>query len=163
MPNKALQQTGHANNASSCRSGFSRVSRLLSSGVRRQRPRCAAMSRSISVGYQFEANGPNTPIEVRPPYFLLGTQSSSKRFWSIPRLREVGISQLSELGETDPVYFVGWDMLADLWREISLQQHLGSIDFDAELKAEWVSHLVYCYFLLVQTAPKESIPDFSIG
>jgi hypothetical protein len=122
------------------------------------------MSRDISIGYQLEANGPNTPIEVRPPYFILGTQSSSMRFWSIPRLREVGISQLAELGETDPVYFIGWDMLADLWREIGLlQQHLGSIDFDAELKAQWVSHLVYCYFLLVQTAPKQSFPDFSIG
>jgi hypothetical protein len=122
------------------------------------------MSRDISIGFQLEAGGPNTPIEVRPPYFILGTQANSKLFWSLPRLREIGVTRLAELGETDPVCFIGWDMLADLWREIGLlQRHLGSIDFDPELKAQWMSHLVYCYFLLVQTAPRESIPDFSIG
>ena len=62
---------------------------------------------------------------------------------------------MAELGETDPIYFIGWDMIADLWQEIGLlQQHLRSIDFDAEIKARWVVHLIYCYFLLVQTAPK---------
>jgi hypothetical protein len=67
----------------------------------------------------------------------------------------VGITHLAELGETDPIYFIGWDMIADLWQEIGLlQQHLRSIDFDAEIKARWVVHLIYCYFLLVQTAPK---------
>src|SRR4051794_22492131 len=100
------------------------------------------MSRSISIGYDLKAGGPNTPIEVRSPYFILGTQATSERFWSLPRLRKIGITQLTQLGATDPVYFVGWDMLADLWREIGLlQQHLGGIDFDAELKAQWVSHL----------------------
>ena len=122
------------------------------------------MSRSIDIGYRNEASGLKTPIEVRPPYDLLGTQSTSKRFRSLPRLRDLGITQLSALGETDPVYFVGWDMMADLWREIALlQQHLESIEFDAEIKAQWVSHLAYCYFLLVQTAPKESVPEFTIG
>jgi hypothetical protein len=122
------------------------------------------MSRSISIGYQLKPDGPNTPIEVRAPYFILGTQSTSKKFWRLPRVREIGIIRLADLGETDPVCFVGWDMLADLWREVGLlQQHLGSIDFHSELKAQWVSHLVYCYFLLAQTAPEVSIPDFSIG
>lgn len=122
------------------------------------------MSRAISIGYKLEADGRSTHIEVRPPYFLMGTQRTSKQFWSLPRLREIGINQLTELGETDPVYFIGWEMIADLWREIALlQRHLESIDFDAELKAQWASHLVYCYFLLVQTAPKDAIPDFSIG
>jgi hypothetical protein len=72
------------------------------------------MSRSISIGYRYEADGPATPIDVRPPYFLLGTQDISKRFWSIPLLKEIGVSQLSELGVLDPVYFIGWDMMDDL-------------------------------------------------
>lgn len=122
------------------------------------------MSRSISIGYQLKQSDPYTSIEVRPPYFILGTQSTSKEFWRLPRLREIGIFHLADLGDTDPVYFVGWEKLADLWQEIGLlQKHLGSIDFHAELKAQWVSHLVYCYFLLIQTAPEESTPDFSIG
>jgi hypothetical protein len=55
-------------------------------------------------------------------------------------------------------------MMADLGREITLlQQNLESIDFDPEIKAQWLSHLVYCYSLLVQTAPKKSIPEFTIG
>jgi hypothetical protein len=122
------------------------------------------MSRAIHIGYRNETTGENTSIEVRPPYFLLGTQNTSKRFWSLPRLRELGITQLTELGETDPIFFIGWDMMAELWREIGLlQEHLESIDFDSEIKAQWVSHLVYCYFLLVQTAPKDSVPELTIG
>jgi len=116
------------------------------------------MSRSISIGYRHEAGGLETPIEVRPPYFLFGTQATSKRFWSIPRLKQVGITRLSELGDGDPVCFFGWDMLIAL-----LQQHLESIDFDPEIKAQWLSHLIYCYFLLIQTAPKQSIPELMIG
>ena len=122
------------------------------------------MSREISIGYRQDDRGPETPIEVRAPYYLLGTQSTSKQFWSIPRLREVGITQLTELGVTDPVYFVGWEMMADLGREIALlQEHLASIEFDPDLKATWLSHLVYCYSLLIQTAPKDSTPVFTIG
>src|SRR5262245_39439743 len=122
------------------------------------------MSRSINIGYRHDSSGPETPIEVRPPYFLLGTQPTSMRFWGLPRLREIGITHLAELGVCDPVYFVGWDMLEDLGRELMLlQAHLESIEFHPELKAQWVSHLVYCYHLLLQTAPKESIPEFTIG
>src|SRR5262245_55348658 len=103
------------------------------------------MSRSISIGYRQRAGAPETPIEVPAPYYLLGTQSTSMRFWAIPRLREGGITQLTELGVTDPVYFIGWEMMADLDREITLlRQHLGSIEFDPELKAQWLSHLVHC-------------------
>jgi hypothetical protein len=122
------------------------------------------MSRSISIGYRLESGGPETPIEVRAPYYLFGTQATSERFWSIARLKQVGITLLSELGNTDPICFIGWDMMSDLAREIALlQQHLESIDFDLEIKARWLSHLIYCYFLLVQTAPKESIPELTIG
>src|SRR5262245_49640848 len=117
------------------------------------------MSRSIRISYRQCPNGPETSIEVRPPYFLLGTQQTSKQFWSNPRLVELGITELTRLGISDPVCFVGWDMLADLLREIKLlQENLESIEFDPEIKAHWLSHLVYCYYLLVQTAPKDSIP-----
>jgi hypothetical protein len=122
------------------------------------------MSRDIYIGYQHDDSGPETRIEVRPPYFIFGTQSTSMRFWSIPRLREIGIIHLTELGVGDPINFVGWDMMADLDREITLlQRHLNSIEFHPELKAQWLSHLIYCYCLLVQTAPKTSIPVLSIG
>jgi hypothetical protein len=124
----------------------------------------AGLSRSISIGYREKADGPAVPIEVPPPYFLLGTQQTSMRFWSIPRLKELGITLLTEPGVSDPVNFVGWDMLADLRQEIGmLEENLESIDFYPEIKAQWLSHLLYCYYLLVQTAPNDSIPEFSIG
>ena len=79
-------------------------------------------------------------------------------------MREIGLTRLIDLGITDPIYFIGWDMLAELRHEISLlQKHLVSIDFYPELKSQWLSHLIYCYFLLVQTAPLESVPEFIIG
>lgn len=122
------------------------------------------MSRSISIGYGDASDGPNTSVEVRPPYFLLGGQRTSMQFWSIARLKDIGITRLTELGVSDPVVFSGWDDMADLYHEVSLlQQHLESIQFDPEIKAQWVSHLVYCYFLLVQSAPKTSTPYLSIG
>ena len=122
------------------------------------------MSREVNIGYRFSDDGPETAIDVRAPYFLLGTQSTSMRFWSLPRLHEIRITHLTELGVGDPVYFVGWDMLADLRREIGLlQEHLPAIDFDADLMASWLAHLVYCYSLLVFTAPPESTPVLTIG
>jgi hypothetical protein len=122
------------------------------------------MSREINIGYRYEDNGAETTIEVRAPYFLLGTQSTSMRFWSLPQLRQIGIKQLTELGVGDPIYFVGWDMMADLQREITLlQEHIADFEFDPDLKATWLSHLVYCYFLLILAAPKESVPVFMIG
>jgi hypothetical protein len=122
------------------------------------------MSREINIGYRYGNGGPETAVEVRAPYFLLGTQGTSRRFWSLPRLREIGITQLTELGVADPVYFVGWDMMADLHREIALlQEYIADIEFDPDIKASWLSHLVYCYYLLVLTAPKEPTPVFTIG
>ncbi|VTR99403.1 hypothetical protein [Tuwongella immobilis] len=122
------------------------------------------MSRDIHIGYRFTDDGPETAIEVRAPYFLFGTPATSKQFWSLPRLREVGITQLTELGVADPVYFVGWDMMAELRREIGLlQEHLPGIDFDLDCKAWFLAHLVYCYSLLVFTAPPDSTPVLTIG
>jgi hypothetical protein len=122
------------------------------------------MSRSIAIGFRSDAKCASTRIEVRPPYFLLGTQETSKRFWSIPKLKELGITQLSELGVLDPVCFIGWEMIGDLHREITLlQNNLSDIEFDPEIKAQWLSHLVYCYHLLIATAPRRSIPEFEIG
>jgi hypothetical protein len=122
------------------------------------------MSRSICISYLDEASGDETRIEVRPPYFLLGTQQSSMKFWSLVALRGVGISRLAELGVMDPVGFVGWDELALLDRELTLlRDNLPTIPFPAEVKAEWVSHLTYCYCLLVDTAPKGSTPRLDIG
>src|SRR5262245_867212 len=121
------------------------------------------MSREINIRYRC-GDGPETAIEVRAPYFLFGCQGTSLRFWSIPRLREIGVTHLTELGVSDPVYFVGWDMLADLRREIDLlHEHLASIDFNADLKASWLAHLVYCYSLLMLTAPPGSTPVLTIG
>lgn len=122
------------------------------------------MSRSINIGYRFSDNGAETRIEIRAPYFLLGTQKTSKQFWNIPRLREIGISRLTELAETDPIYFIGWDMLAVLRRELELlHEHLDDVDFDAEIKASWLAHLMYCYHLLVLTTPKDGTPELTIG
>ena len=122
------------------------------------------MSRSISISYRDESTGADTSIEVGSPYDLLGGQRSSMAFWSIPRIKEVGIERLSELGVTDPVMFFGWDDLALLKREITLlAEHLPSIEFDIETKCAWLSHLTYCYHLLRQTAPKASTPLFMIG
>lgn len=121
------------------------------------------MSRRITISYD-DASGANRDIEVRPPYFLLGTQRTSKAFWSLPRIKEVGIERLAELGVLDPVYFSGWEEMAILDREITLlRQHLASIEFHVETKVAWLSHLTYCYQLLVETAPKEARPVFGVG
>ncbi len=122
------------------------------------------MSREIDIGYRLSDDGPETAIEVRAPYFLLGCQDTSMRFWSLPRLREIGITLLTELGVSDPVYFVGWEMMADLRREIDLlRDHLAEIEFDPDIKASWLLHLVYCYSLLMLSAPPESTPVLAIG
>jgi hypothetical protein len=85
-------------------------------------------------------------------------------FWSIPRIKEVGIERLAELGVTDPAIFHGWDDMKVLKREIALlDQHLASIDFPVEWKSVWLSNLTYCYHLLVETAPKASTPICMIG
>jgi hypothetical protein len=122
------------------------------------------MSRAISIGYRRGTGDLGTSIDVANPYYLLGTQELSMQFWSNPRLKQLGISQLSELGTTDPIYFCGWDGIAELHQELTiLQRELPNIEFHPELKAKWLSHLVYCYCLLVSSAPRGSEPELSIG
>jgi hypothetical protein len=121
------------------------------------------MSRSISIGYQDSA-GVRASIEIRAPYYLLGTQQTSLAFWSIPRLKEIGIDRLTILGETDPIGYWGWDDMGELRRELALlAEHLPSIDFYPEVKASCLAHLTYCYHLLVATTPKDSRPEMTIG
>lgn len=121
------------------------------------------MSRDINIGYRY-SNGPQTSIEVRAPYFLFGTRQTSEQFWSLPIWRSIGVTQLAELGHSDPIYFIGWEMIGDLAREIRLfQDNFEKIQFDADLKSWFLAHLVYCHSLLVATAPKESIPELTIG
>lgn len=89
----------------------------------------------MNISYELSDGTATIDIEVRPPYFLLGTQHTSKQFWSLPRLREVGLMHLVDLGELDPIYFAGWDMLEGFRREIELlQKHLTEIDFDADIR-----------------------------
>lgn len=121
------------------------------------------MSRSIDISYK-DAAGKDTAIELRPPYYLFGFQQSSLKFWSIRRLKEIGIERLTVLGETDPIFFWGWEDMAVLGREIELlAKHLESIDFDPETKAQWLSHLTFCYHLLIASTPRGCIPELMIG
>lgn len=57
-------------------------------------------------------------------------------FWSLPRIKAVGIERLAELGVLDPVYFTGWEDMALLERELELlRRHLASIDFHVETRS----------------------------
>lgn len=122
------------------------------------------MARQISIGYRESAARPSIDIEVSAPYFLFGTLRSSERFWSLSLWKEIGVERLADLGELDPIYFIGWEMMADLDREIRLvRDHLAKVDFFPEPKARWLAHLAYCHMLLVCTAPPSSIPQLVIG
>lgn len=121
------------------------------------------VSRTLHISHRLTLAGPETKIEVPPPYFLFGPFSASTEFWSIPKLREVGIVNLTRLGYMDPIYFDGWDMMSLLEHEIALlQRHLPSIEYHSAPKAAWLSHLVYCHALLIDTAPPSSIPLLAI-
>ena len=108
------------------------------------------MSRSISIGYRTTSDGSATDIDIRNPYDLFGTHKESMEFWSLPIWDELGVTQLAKLGHTDPIYFIGWDMMDVLAKEIRIfQDNITRIDFDSDAKATWLAHLVYCYSLLV--------------
>jgi hypothetical protein len=122
------------------------------------------MSRSIDIEFKDPISGATTVLEIRNPYSLFGTQQSSKTFWSLPEIEKLGIKRLTELGHLDPIYFQGWEDLALLRSEIDIIiKNIDAIPFRSELKAEWLSHLVYCYALLVQSAPNNSVPRLTIG
>lgn len=122
------------------------------------------MSRGISISYRNGVGGEDRSVAVPNPYDVLGGERSSRMFWSIPRLKEIGIARLSRLGVSGPVIFFGWEDMTELRREIRLlDDNLASIEFDRTTKAAWLSHLIFCYHLLMETAPVESIPMFSIG
>jgi hypothetical protein len=54
--------------------------------------------------------------------------------------------------------------MAVLGREIDLlAKHLESIDFCPETKAEWLSHLTFCYHLLIASTPRDCTPKLGIG
>lgn len=109
-------------------------------------------------------DGDTTDIDVRAPYFLFGTQRTSKAFWSLPIWKDIGVTQLAELGTADPIYFIGWQMIDELALEIrSFAGNFTRIDFDADVKSWFLAHLVYCHSLLVSIAPKDSIPALIIG
>jgi len=122
------------------------------------------MSRSITIGYQMQRGGETTYIDVRSPYDLFGTQGNSTEFWSLPIWSEIGVTQLSVLGHSDPICFVGWDMMDELAAEIrNIHDNLSAVDSYPELKSTCISHLTYCYHLLISTAPSNSIPALTIG
>jgi hypothetical protein len=143
------------------------------------------MSRSIAIWYRID--GEDVDIETGNRD-LLGTQSISEEFWSLPVLKKLGIERLSDLGHTDPVWFYGWEGLEELEREITLlEQHEKEIVFHPknkvttiysdtweakvqtdvayyqELKLRWIGNLRYCLDKLKQESPKNSIPEFMIG
>jgi hypothetical protein len=121
------------------------------------------MSRGTSISY-IDVSGERHIIEVSGSRELLGGQLSSMTFWSVPAIKEAGVERLSELGVTDPVIFHGWEDMALLAREIELlNKHLPDIDYTVEIKAYTLSQLVYCYQLLVGTAPRDSTPVFCVG
>lgn len=122
------------------------------------------MSREISIRYREEPNGTSREIAIRAPYYLFGAQRHSMQFWSLPEWQAVGVTELAQLGHTDPIYFVGWEMMDTLAREIRLfQDHFADIRFDADIKSWFLAHLVYCHGLLVSIAPRDSIPELMIG
>ena len=121
------------------------------------------MSRAINICFQ-TADDSTVDIEIRAPYFLLGTQQASKQFWSLPIWEKIGVEHLASLAQTDPIYFVGWEMLDQLSGELQLfQRHIAEIEFDADIRASWLSHLVYCHNLLIMKTPKDATPTLTIG
>ena len=119
------------------------------------------MSRSISIWYKQEDTDIDIEVGNRD---LFGTQSSSKEFWSLDSLQEFGIKELTHLGYTDPVWFIGWENLKVLENEISiLEKNQDQIDFHQELKNRWIENLRFCFEKLVELAPSDSVPNFMIG
>lgn len=119
------------------------------------------MSRSISIWYKQDNADTNIEVGNRD---LLGTQSSSMKFWSLQSLQDFGIKELTKLGYTDPVWFIGSEDLDILENEISiLERNKERIDFDEELRNRWIENLRFCFEKLTELTPPDSVPNFMIG
>ena len=120
------------------------------------------MSRSIDISYRID--GSDLKVSIQNPYDLFGCQQPSKQFWSLDLWGKIGLTRLSMLGTSDPIYFFGWDDMELLYSEIKLiHDNVKSIDFAPLPAAQWLANLTYCHSLLVISAPKESIPMLDIG
>lgn len=54
------------------------------------------MSRTIDISYQSENGEKETEIPMPAPYYILGSQSLSEEFWSLPQLSEIGLTRLND-------------------------------------------------------------------
>ena len=119
------------------------------------------MSRSITIWYS--KNSEDTNIEIGNHY-MFGTQKSSKSFWALEVLKEIGVNELSKLGDFDPIYFSGWDQLKILNNEIKiLEDNIDILRFDEDRVTEWIKNLKFCCDKLLKTATQDSIPNLMIG
>lgn len=119
------------------------------------------MSRSISIWHTKNEKDINIDVGNRD---LFGTQMSSKQFWSLEILYDLGIVELSKLGRIDPIYFSGHLQLSVLEKEIRiLENHKAEIDYHRDLVDRWLENLRFCLYTLLETTPKDSIPNLMIG
>jgi hypothetical protein len=119
------------------------------------------MSRQIIISYK--QNNIETRIDIGE-WYMLGHQSASHEFWSLPILKKIGLERLTVLGYSDPVYFGGWEDLEDLDKEISLlEDNFEVIDFDEATKRRWFRNLRSSLNRLIVLSPKDSWPLFEIG
>ena len=119
------------------------------------------MSRSISIWHTKNERDINVDVGNRD---LFGTQRSSKQFWSLELLQDLGILELSKLGKIDPIYFSGHLQLSVLEKEIRiLENNKDEIDFNRELVDRWVENLRFCFDTLIETTPNDSTPNLMIG
>ena len=122
------------------------------------------MSRIICLSYK-DSNNEHISIELEFYQETLGGQSTSRRFWSLPILKDFGITKLTELGISDPVYFTGWEEISQLENEINLLiKCRPKIDFEPSHRLdEWIKNLVNGVKLLKEKCPDGCLPEFSIG
>ena len=90
------------------------------------------MSRSISIWHTKNERDINVDVGNRD---LFGTQRSSKQFWSLELLQDLGI----------------------------LENNKNEIDFNRELVDRWVENLRFCFDTLIETTPNDSTPNLMIG
>jgi hypothetical protein len=119
------------------------------------------MSRQINISYK--QNNVETQIDIGE-WYMLGHQTTSHEFWSLPILKEIGIKRLAVLGHSDPVYFEGWEDLEELDKEISLlEDNIEIIHFEEDTKKRWLRNLRNSLNRLIVLSPKLSNPLFEIG